>query len=273
MHDVFISYTRQDSGVALRLANALQPYHLSTCLDVETLVAGEEFSVQVAREIAEARAVVLVLSRHAQRSHWVKQELVSALEGDKLVVPLLLDDEATHNWIWPLVSDRQAIKVDKTTDFDELALQLRRAITRVEMKSSERSAAKSFSDIEIGEIIGPVAFGGTAGMRGNVHNTGCFPTINDITWGDLTQHQRLKILLTNLEAALQKMPSDRLEDAQRISEMTDVLVSESSRKSPNTSFLNLGAEGLIEAADAVKDIAPDVRNTATEIATLLGQNH
>lgn len=273
MHDVFISYARPDSDVASRLAEALQPYHLSIFMDVETLVSGEDFSVQVTQEIAEARAVVVVLSRHAQRSHWVQQELVSALEQDKLVIPLLLDDEATHNWIWPLVSDRQAINVDETTDYDELALQLRRAITHVEMKSHESSASQPFRTFQIGNLKGTASISANTLVQATQGSlTTGIQSVDDMGWGDRAQHQRLKILLANLEAALEEMPADRSEDAQRISEMTEILMSESTRKSPNPSYLKLGTEGLIEAANAVKDIAPQATDTAAEIATLLAPN-
>jgi membrane-anchored protein YejM (alkaline phosphatase superfamily) len=97
-----------------------------------------------------------------------------------------------------------------------------------------------------------------------------FHAVDDMTWADRDQHHRLKVLLANLEAALEEMPATHSEDAQRITEMTEILVSESSRKSPHASYLKLGAEGLLEAASAIQDISPEAMHAASEIAQLLG---
>ncbi|HKY29369.1 MAG TPA: toll/interleukin-1 receptor domain-containing protein [Pyrinomonadaceae bacterium] len=117
MADVFISYSSPDNEVAQRLTRMLERDGLEVFYDREALVAGESFSNQIQRELQNARAVVVLLSRNSKRDKFVEEGLRDALEQrDRVVVPVLLDEGATENWIWPLVSKWQAIKVESNED-------------------------------------------------------------------------------------------------------------------------------------------------------------
>jgi len=133
MHDVFISYTREDGDAASAIARQLSAEGLTVFFDREALVAGESFSDRITNELKDAAAVIVLLSANSKRSSWVAEELSSALKGRKLVVPVLLDEAARNNWIWPLVSDRQAIQIDMRSpewelQVSRLAQELTRAI-------------------------------------------------------------------------------------------------------------------------------------------------
>jgi hypothetical protein len=111
MADIFVSYAREDAPMVDGIARALRARGFSVFSDRE-LVTGALLQEQIQREIESARLVLLVLSRHASKSRWVQQEIISALEADRdrPVLPLLIDDEATENVLWPLVANRPFIR-------------------------------------------------------------------------------------------------------------------------------------------------------------------
>jgi TIR domain len=114
MHDVFISCSPADRPAALEIADRLKEVGLSVFIDQLALVAGDSFSDQIRRELRNARAVVVVLSSNSRRSLWVADELQAALDS-KLVIPVLMDQGATENWLWPLLATRQGVVLDQNS--------------------------------------------------------------------------------------------------------------------------------------------------------------
>lgn len=110
MADVFISYARDDGETANQLAMELKRRGLSVFFDKDVLVAGTDFRLEIAQALRTAKAVVVLLSANTKRSSWVQEELSSVLEqaDGPRVIPVLLDGHAKENWVWPLISDRQA---------------------------------------------------------------------------------------------------------------------------------------------------------------------
>jgi TolB-like protein len=84
MADVFISYARADEAVARRIAKALQSAGLDVWWDAE-LPAHRAYSEVIERNLAEAKAVVVLWSATASRSQWVRAEADFARNAGKLV--------------------------------------------------------------------------------------------------------------------------------------------------------------------------------------------
>ena len=126
MANVFISTARQDASIALRLAEILRADGQTVFYDDSSLVAGKTFSTRIAKELSSAQAIVVLLSRNSVRSNWVEKEFRTALERGGRVIPVLLDEEATNNWVWPLISDRHAIRLGSKLGIDEVVRQLKR---------------------------------------------------------------------------------------------------------------------------------------------------
>ncbi|HEY7005493.1 MAG TPA: TIR domain-containing protein, partial [Sphingomicrobium sp.] len=84
MADVFISYARADEAVARRVAKALEAAGLSTWWDAD-LPAHRAYSDVIERNLAEAKAVVVLWSKTAAASQWVRAEADFARNGGKLV--------------------------------------------------------------------------------------------------------------------------------------------------------------------------------------------
>jgi hypothetical protein len=138
MHDIFISYTRDDQEAAAAIADRLSAAGFSVFFDRQAIVAGESWSARIGEELRTARAVVALLSSRSRRSTWVADELQEALDSKKLVVPVLLDQGAKENWLWPLLATRQSIQLDLespnwNSQLNELAHALSQALGKEPM--------------------------------------------------------------------------------------------------------------------------------------------
>ena len=84
MADVFISYSREDEAIARRVAKALGAAQLGVWWDAD-LPAHRNYSEIIERNLQEARAVVVLWSKTATKSQWVRAEADFARNAGKLV--------------------------------------------------------------------------------------------------------------------------------------------------------------------------------------------
>lgn len=89
MADVFISYSSADRDRVRPLAEALETKGFSVWWD-RALAAGDEYAGVIARELAAAKAVIVVWSKNANESPWVRDEAARARNAGRLV-PVMLD--------------------------------------------------------------------------------------------------------------------------------------------------------------------------------------
>ncbi|HEY1562268.1 MAG TPA: TIR domain-containing protein [Caulobacteraceae bacterium] len=82
--DVFISYARATEAEAIRIAAALDDLGYEVWRD-DQLAAHEEFSDVIQQRLEAARAVVVLWSREAVKSQWVRSEANRARAESKLV--------------------------------------------------------------------------------------------------------------------------------------------------------------------------------------------
>ncbi len=132
MADVFISYAHADSEIAKLLAGELTAHGISVFFDKDVLVAGTDFRQDIAQALSGAKAIIVLLSSNTKRSSWVQEELSSVIEktDGPRVIPVLLDRHAKENWVWPLVSDRQAVDLSTRQEkIGEVALQVSRLLS------------------------------------------------------------------------------------------------------------------------------------------------
>jgi len=71
--DVFISYAREDEAVARRLAKALRTAGFDIWWDAD-LPAHRAYSEVIERNLSEAKAVIVLWSKSATQSQWVRAE-------------------------------------------------------------------------------------------------------------------------------------------------------------------------------------------------------
>lgn len=90
MADLFLSYARDDRECAEQLAQALSARGWSVWWD-RRIQVGKSFSDIIEREIADARCVVVIWSRHSVESEWVQNEAAEAAHR-KVLVPIRIED-------------------------------------------------------------------------------------------------------------------------------------------------------------------------------------
>ena len=86
--DVFISYARPSEEQAQRIAEALRGRGFSVWRDDE-LPAHRSYSDVIEERLKSAKAVVVLWSSESAKSHWVRAEANTALEGGTLVQAML----------------------------------------------------------------------------------------------------------------------------------------------------------------------------------------
>ena len=89
MADIFISYARADRDRIEKLAAAFEGEGYSVWWDRQ-IVGGAEFSKDIVRELAAAKAVIVAWSKESIVSRWVQDEALTAADAGKLI-PICLD--------------------------------------------------------------------------------------------------------------------------------------------------------------------------------------
>lgn len=87
--DLFVSYAREDSAFAQKLAHDLNTDGVVTWIDSKDIRTGEPWDQVVERALTECSAVLVVLSPDATDSRSVMDEIAFALERGKVVLPVL----------------------------------------------------------------------------------------------------------------------------------------------------------------------------------------
>ena len=89
MPDVFLSYSREDQPVTRLFAVALQQVGFSVWWD-QSLSAGQSFDTAIEAALREAKAVVVLWSKHSVQSRWVRSEATLADEYGTLA-PVMIE--------------------------------------------------------------------------------------------------------------------------------------------------------------------------------------
>jgi TIR domain len=92
--DVFISYSHQDRTLAAAISVALEENGISCWFD-NSLKAGTEFRNEITHQLDAARAVIVIWSKVAIESLWVKSEASRALDQQKLI-PVFASNDMSH---------------------------------------------------------------------------------------------------------------------------------------------------------------------------------
>jgi TIR domain len=89
---IYISYARRDVAMSALIGDTLRREGFDVLLDRADIVAGENWSQRVREMITQADKVVVLISPDAAESIQVGQELETAAQSGKIIVPVLVRD-------------------------------------------------------------------------------------------------------------------------------------------------------------------------------------
>lgn len=98
MKYVFISYSKKDSETVKSINELLKSHSIPTWIDVEKLLPGQEFDLEIQKAIGKCKAFLVCLSQSSVNKHgYVQKEIKKALEelwkipeGKVFIIPVLL---------------------------------------------------------------------------------------------------------------------------------------------------------------------------------------
>ena len=85
-HDVFISYSTPDKGVADAACERLESHGIRCWIAPRDVLPGTEWLAAIDKGLAESQIVVVVLSSNADKSKWVIREVERAVEQQARIV-------------------------------------------------------------------------------------------------------------------------------------------------------------------------------------------
>ena len=88
--EYFLSYARNDSEFALKLAKDLREAGANLWLDQLDIMAGQHWDRSVEKALKGCECMILVLSKHSVESNNVMDELSYAIDNNKIVIPVLI---------------------------------------------------------------------------------------------------------------------------------------------------------------------------------------
>lgn len=89
---IFFSYSRDDSKFVMELAKDLRAAGAKVWLDQLDIEPGSRWDSSVEKALQESNTLLVVLSNSSVKSHNVMDEVSYALEENKKVVPLLMEN-------------------------------------------------------------------------------------------------------------------------------------------------------------------------------------
>ena len=101
-YDVFISYSRRDyvdenynviPGNAIgEIQNVFDENGITYWFDKDGIYSGQEFIEIITGAIAESKMLIFISSKHSNESIWTAGEIFEALDGEKAIIPVKIDN-------------------------------------------------------------------------------------------------------------------------------------------------------------------------------------
>jgi TIR domain len=102
MAKVFVSHCSEDDYFVDFLVELLEFHYIDVWVDRSNLQTGGNFPKDIEQALANCDAMIVVISQHSSRSHWITREITQfrAVNADRLVIPLVLDAKADPDKIY-----------------------------------------------------------------------------------------------------------------------------------------------------------------------------
>ena len=101
-YDVFISYSRRDyvdesynvipGNAIAEIQNVFDENGITYWFDKDGIYSGQEFIEIITGAIAESKMLIFISSKHLNESMWTAGEIFEALDGEKAIIPVKIDN-------------------------------------------------------------------------------------------------------------------------------------------------------------------------------------
>ena len=101
-YDVFISYSRRDyvdenynvipGNAIAEIQNVFNENGITYWFDKDGIYSGQEFIEIITGAIAESKMLIFISSKHSNESIWTAGEIFEALDGEKAIIPVKIDN-------------------------------------------------------------------------------------------------------------------------------------------------------------------------------------
>lgn len=92
MHDIFLSYSHNDSTTATTVLNILEQNAIKCWIDYRDAQPGDSFASSIVRAIRDCKFFVVLISTASSESQHVLNEVNSAVKACKTIIPFKIDD-------------------------------------------------------------------------------------------------------------------------------------------------------------------------------------
>ena len=90
---VFISYSSKDLAVVNVVLGVLRDMNIAYWKAPENIPAGSSYAQEIVSALSNCSLVLVFLSANSQSSQWVEKEIDSAVNYNKKIIPLMIDDK------------------------------------------------------------------------------------------------------------------------------------------------------------------------------------
>lgn len=92
---IFFSYSRSDTAFAVKLALDLKTQGFDVWIDQEDIKAGAEWDIEIEKALTACDCLIFIQSEKSAASTNVLDEVYYALEQNKKVIPVIIDNSKT----------------------------------------------------------------------------------------------------------------------------------------------------------------------------------
>ena len=157
-YDVFISYSRRDyvdesynvipGNAIAEIQNVFDENGITYWFDKDGIYSGQEFIEIITGAIAESKMLIFISSKHSNESMWTAGEIFEALDGEKAIIPVKIDNSQYNKKFKLLI--RPLDYIDYQENPQNALKDLLRAINKVkeDIAQKQREEEKLRQEIE-----------------------------------------------------------------------------------------------------------------------------
>jgi hypothetical protein len=190
--DTFISHSSANRSVAAELEKALEAAGLQVWLDDSEITLGALLGKELQDSIRASRVLILLWSRNAASSRWVKSEWLTAFHLNRYIVPCVLDDTLLPQCL----QAGTFLRIQQVTE--PVVESLLRAVRKAPGNSNPLAPVMRSDSPEVSTAVVQIAAGQNA-------------FLNQLSEREFTQAEELQGLLNGaVERALQEWPFEAM---------------------------------------------------------------